>query len=106
MRPGWSNRPGASLNAGENVHPFFEHLRMPVADVDREVGVPGRAQLANAVLQLMSGGRERQHPDEVGRADLVLLRSQGHEMSAVVLQVARVGRLVARVVLALVAREM
>src|SRR5712664_2865472 len=89
-----------TLDTSEDVRPLLEHLRMPVADADGEVSVAGPAELADALLQLGSGRRERHRADQVGGADLLLLRAQEHEMPAVVGEIARVRRLVLQVDLA------
>src|SRR5215510_11834162 len=60
----------------EHLRPLLQHLRVAVADMNGEVGVTGRAQLADSVAELGDGRRERQRADEVGRADLVLLGSE------------------------------
>jgi hypothetical protein len=36
----------------EDLHPFFQHLRMSVTDADGEVVVAGAAQLTEALAQL------------------------------------------------------
>src|SRR4029453_13792246 len=78
----------------EDVRPFLQHLRMSVTDADGEVVVAGAPQLPEALAQLGRGGGERQRPDQVGGADLVLFRPQHHQVAAVVGQIAGVRRLV------------
>src|SRR5215467_15387368 len=78
----------------EDLHPFFQHFRMSVTDADGEVVVADAAQLPEALAQLGHGGRERQYPDEIRSADLVLFRPQDHEVAAVVGEIARIRRLI------------
>src|SRR5262249_53009659 len=67
---------------------------MPVADADREVVVAGGAQLADALSELLARAGERHGADEVRGALLLLVRTEEHEMPAVVGEVPRVRRLV------------
>src|SRR4051794_33024014 len=70
-----------ALDSREDVGPLLEHLGVAVADADREVRVAGLAERAQALLQLGLRRRHRQRADQVGRADLPLLRAQDHEMA-------------------------
>src|SRR5262250_3887097 len=67
---------------------------MSVTDADGEVVVADEAQLPEALAPLGHGGRERQYPDEIRSADLVLFRPQDHEVAAVVGEIARIRRLI------------
>src|SRR5215470_10104389 len=78
----------------EDLHPFFQHLRMSVTDADGEVVVADAAQLPEALAQLGRSGRERQCPDEVRSADLVLFWPQDHQVATMVGEIARVRRLI------------
>src|SRR6267142_2428987 len=67
------SHPNCILDPGEDIGPLLQHLGMAVPDADREVGVAGGAQLAQAILQLRLRRRHGQRADQLRGADLVLL---------------------------------
>src|SRR6185369_16625158 len=88
-------------HAVEQLRPLLQHLGMPVADHDAEMAEPGRFQRADPLAQLVPWSREGRGADQLGRAYLLFLGPEEHEVAAVIGQVARVGRLVAAIDLAI-----
>src|SRR5678815_3246962 len=88
-------------HAVEQLRPLLQHLGMPVADHDAEMAEPGRGERADPLPQLVPRCREGGGADQLGRAHLVLLRPEEHEVAAVIGEIARIGRLVAAIDLAI-----
>src|SRR5262249_58227946 len=55
------------------------------------------AQLADLLAQLGCGAGERRRGDQLRSADGLLLRTQEHEVAAMIAQVTRVGRLILQI---------
>src|SRR5205823_4131667 len=92
--PRRSSIPRDSLDAREDVGPLLQHFWVTVSDMDREMRVTGAAQFTAALLLDRRSFRERQGLDQVRGADLLLFRTEEHQMAAVVFQISRVPRLV------------
>src|SRR5215204_5856161 len=82
-------------DSGNHLRPFLQHRGMAVTNMNRKVGVACTFQLAQPFAKRRPGAGEGHGADELGGANLMLLRAQEHQVAAMVLQVARIGRLVA-----------
>src|SRR5258708_31488954 len=84
-------------DTGDHLRPFLQHRGMAVTNVNRKVGVACTLQLAQPFAKRRPGAGDGHSADQLGGANLMLLRAQEHQVAAVVLEVARIGRLVALV---------
>jgi hypothetical protein len=84
-------------DTGDHLRPFLQHRGMAVTNMNRKVGVACTLQLAQPFAKRRPGAGDGHGADELGGTNLMLLRAQEHQVAAMVLQVARIGRLVALV---------